>query len=165
MKRKNWKTAIGLLVALAAICSIVVVPAVIADDDAETATPAPTATPPEPGERCEAFMGKVADNLDVTVEDLQQGMKAARIAMIDEAVAAGTIDADMAEQMKRRIEENDSECGMRGGFGRMQGGPGRCGGFERHGWDKPAMDDSGFPGRGMMLFRSGDCPMATGDGV
>lgn len=58
-----------------------------------------SATPQRDG-----LLAKVAANLGVSVDDLVTAFSKARLEMIDEAVAAGRITAEQAQQMKDRIE-------------------------------------------------------------
>jgi len=57
------------------------------------------------GER-ESFAARVAAHLGVTEQQLVDAFKAARLEMLDEAVAAGKISPEEAEQIRQRIEES-----------------------------------------------------------
>ena len=119
MRRRSWIGLIGALAAIAAIVSLTVVPA-IADDGDDTSAPAPA-------ERCEQFLGKVADNLDMSVDQLTGAMTDARLEMIDEAVADGLISEECAAQIRQRVEENGGVCGLMGRGPRGHGpGPMGC---------------------------------------
>lgn len=73
---------------------------------------------PTKQERRDEFIGKVAENLNVTPEQLTQAFKDAAIESVDEAVADGKIDAERAAEIKERINSGE-------GFGFAPfGGPG-----------------------------------------
>jgi len=66
------------------------------------------------GER-ESFAARVAAHLGVTEQQLVDAFKAARLEMLDEAVAAGKISPEEAEQIRQRIEEGQGlGFGLRG---------------------------------------------------
>ena len=56
------------------------------------------------GER-EGFVARVAAHLGVTEQQLTDAFKAARLEILDEAVAAGKISPEEADQIRQRIEE------------------------------------------------------------
>jgi len=64
------------------------------------------------GER-ESFAARVAAHLGVTEQQLVDAFKTARLEMLDEAVAAGKISPEDAEQIRQRIEESQG-LGLRG---------------------------------------------------
>jgi lambda repressor-like predicted transcriptional regulator len=53
----------------------------------------------------ESFASRVASHLGVTEQQLVDAFKAARLEMLDEAVAAGKISPEEADQIRQRIEE------------------------------------------------------------
>ncbi len=108
MLKRSWKSLGGLMIVVLAVTGLVSASMAMADDSDES-----TDTP-QPGERCEMFKGKVADNLGVTTGDLETAVTDAMLEMIDEAVAAGKIDPEKAEEIKQRIEENSGTCGLMG---------------------------------------------------
>jgi len=68
------------------------------------------------GER-ESFAARVAAHLGVTEQQLVDAFKTARLEMLDEAVAAGKISPEEADQIRRRIEESQGlglGLGLRG---------------------------------------------------
>jgi polyhydroxyalkanoate synthesis regulator phasin len=68
------------------------------------------------GER-ESFAARVAAHLGVTEQQLVDAFKTARVEMLDEAVAAGKISPEEAEQVRQRIEESQGlglGLGLRG---------------------------------------------------
>jgi len=66
------------------------------------------------GER-ERFASRVAAHLGVTEQQLVDAFKTARLEMLDEAVAAGKISPEDAEQIRQRIEEGQGlGFGLRG---------------------------------------------------
>ena len=58
---------------------------------------------------CARFLEGVASHLDATVEEVEGAFKATKLDMLDEAVEAGKIDPEKAEQIAERIEEG-SPC-------------------------------------------------------
>lgn len=65
----------------------------------------------------ESFASRVASHLGVTEQQLVDAFKAARLEMLDEAVAAGKISPEDAEQIRQRIEESQGlglGLGLRG---------------------------------------------------
>ena len=58
------------------------------------------------GER-EGFLSRVAAHLGVTEQQLVDAVKAARLEMVDEAVAAGKITQEQADRVRERIEEGE----------------------------------------------------------
>ena len=65
----------------------------------------------------ERFASRVASHLGVTEQQLVDAAKAARLEMLDEAVAAGKISPEDAEQIRQRIEESQGlglGLGLRG---------------------------------------------------
>jgi polyhydroxyalkanoate synthesis regulator phasin len=54
----------------------------------------------------ESFVSRVAAHLGVTEQQLVDAFKAARLEMLDEAVAAGKISPEDADQVRQRIEES-----------------------------------------------------------
>ena len=67
------------------------------------------------GER-ESFAARVAAHLGVTEQQLVDAFKAVRLEMLDEAVAAGKISPEEADQIRQRIEESKG-LGLRPGIG------------------------------------------------
>ena len=64
----------------------------------------------------ESFAARVAAHLGVTEQQLVDAFKAARLEMLDEAVAAGKISPEKADQIRERIEESKG-LGLRPGIG------------------------------------------------
>lgn len=78
------------------------------------------------GEYCEAWQEAFADELGVSVDDLLPAAKAASIAAIDAAVAAGDLTEERATALKEKIDAFDGNgCRFFGHpfFGGGQGGP------------------------------------------
>lgn len=72
----------------------------------------------------QSFISKLADNLGVTEDELEQAMEDTQIAMINDAVTAGTITQEQADKTIERIESGEG-CGIMGlDFGHRTGGPG-----------------------------------------
>ncbi|NQT74389.1 MAG: hypothetical protein HQ553_16730 [Chloroflexi bacterium] len=105
MIKRSWKNVLGITVLALTISGLAIVPVAMADEGDESSST------PQPGERCEVFKGKMADNLGVTTGDLDAGITDAMTEMIDEAVAAGKMNPERAEEMKQRIAENSGMCG------------------------------------------------------
>ena len=74
------------------------------------------------------FIGKLADKLGVSEDELNTAIKDTRIEMIDEAVADGQLTEEQADRMKERVEQGDIGFGFgpRFGEGRHHGGHGVC---------------------------------------
>lgn len=53
----------------------------------------------------QSFVARVASHLGVTEQQLRDAAKAARLEMLDEAVAAGKISPEEADQIRQRIEQ------------------------------------------------------------
>ncbi len=76
----------------------------------------------------ESFISKFADNLGVSEDEVEAALEETQKQMIDEAVEAGTITQEQADQMTERIESGEV-CGFMGfGGGHGPGGPGGPGG-------------------------------------
>lgn len=78
------------------------------------------------GEYCEAWQKAFADELGVSVDDLLPAAKAASIAAIDAAVAAGDLTAERATALKEKVNAAEGNgCRFFGHpfFGGGQGGP------------------------------------------
>ncbi len=93
MKIVKW--GLGAL-GLAAVVGIIVVSAGVFGGVAQ----AQVAPGEDKGALHDAYQTKLAQKLGVTVEELQAAQKAARVEMIDEAVASGRITAEQAEKLK-----------------------------------------------------------------
>lgn len=109
------------------------------------------------GEYCEAWQKEFADELGVSVDDLVPAAKAASIAAIDAAVAAGDMSEERAAALKEKIEAFDGDgCRF---FGHpFKGGGGH--GFKAH-FGGPllsvAAEAIGIdPGELKQALRSGD---------
>ncbi len=96
---KRVKATVMGLVAVVAAASVAVV--VLAQTDTKTATSGR-----------EGLLAKVAANLGVAVDDLVAAFTKARVELIDEAVAAGRITAEQAEEMKARMEARQALRGV-----------------------------------------------------
>jgi len=64
----------------------------------------------------QSFAARVAAHLGVTEQQLVDAFKTARLEMLDEAVAAGKISPEEADQIRQRIEESKG-LGLRPGIG------------------------------------------------
>jgi len=85
--------------------------------DGVAAAAAPPATAAKvPGEACAAFRRAFAANLGVDESALAPAAKAASIATIDAAVAAGRITKAVGDRLKARIEKAEADgCALLGG--------------------------------------------------
>ena len=74
------------------------------------------------------FIGKLADKLGVSEDELKTAIQDTRIEMIDEAVDSGQLTEEQGQKLKERIEEGDLGIGFgpRFGEGRFRGGHGFC---------------------------------------
>ncbi len=86
----------------------------------------PGTTPDQPKrekriERRDNFLGRVAANLGVTLDQLKQAFKSAATQALDDAVANGDMTQEQADKIKAKIESGDGLGGARlpgGGQGR-----------------------------------------------
>lgn len=121
--------------AVASVIGIGVVMAQAGDDATPAAgdeTPAaPSVTDHE--ERINGYLDQLAENLGVTREALDAGLKQTALDMLDQAVADGLIDADRAAEIREKIESGEAPLGI---------GPFGGGGFRGHG----GHHGGGFPG-------------------
>jgi hypothetical protein len=68
---------------------------------------------------CESFREAFAEELGVTLDELTTARKAAAIATVDAAEAAGDLDAERADRIRDRIQAADGTCdGLGIGFAR-----------------------------------------------
>jgi hypothetical protein len=124
----------GLLVATAVVGGTLIGSALAAPSGGG-ASPGTTANGNGPfganGEYCDIYLDTFAGELGVSRDDLLPASKAAALAAIDAAVAAGDMDEDRAATLKQRIEAIDEAgCGMGFGLGFARGmGVGEARGF------------------------------------
>lgn len=121
---KNLKTLgiAGGLVA-AALVGGTLISAVSAAPSGSAPTNSTAADPADAARYCALWQETFADELDVSVDKLVPAAKAATIATIDAAVAAGDLTSDVADRMKVEIDKADGDgCRLLGaafhGFGR-----------------------------------------------
>ena len=91
-----------LIIVVVAMVGLIVVPAMADEEEPSTSQ--------QLSERYERFLAKVADKLGVSVEEFKSATTEARMEIIDEATAEGTIAQEQADRIKERIQE-------KGGFG------------------------------------------------
>ena len=72
------------------------------------------------------FIGKLADKLGVSEDELKTAIKDTRIEMIDEAVDSGKLTQEQADKLKERIEEGDLGFGFGSRFGEGRFRHGLC---------------------------------------
>ena len=122
--------AAGALI-VAALVGGTLISSVLAQTDAdEGGDPSGTTSA---GEYCDVFAETFAEELGISVDELLPAGKAAAVAAIDAAVAAGDLDEDRAAQLKERIESFEGDgCSLAGlwkhGFA-MGFGPGELHGI------------------------------------
>jgi ribosomal protein S20 len=63
------------------------------------------------------FLGKVAEKLGISEDELTTAIKDARLEMVDEAVAEGRLSEDQAAKIKERIESGEPGFGFGFHFG------------------------------------------------
>ena len=100
--KRTWIIIGGLMVSVLAIVGLTVIPALAQSGDSEA---------PEKAARCEAFLGKVADNLSIDVDTLSSAIVDAKLQGVNEAVAAGKLTEEQADKLRERIQENGA-CPM-----------------------------------------------------
>lgn len=92
----------------------------------------PTATPTRE-QRAEEHLNRFAQNLGVDATRVKEAMKQTALQHIDEALAAGRITAEQAQQAKDAINSGQfpgmGGFGFKGGHGGKHGGPGGPGGI------------------------------------
>lgn len=96
---------LGLGVIAAVTAGLLVV--AVAGAQEGTPTPSPGSTRPAHELYREEFLDKLAENLNVTRDELETAIDDAASATVDDAVANGDIPQDRAEDIKQRIEETD----------------------------------------------------------
>ncbi|MBT9148702.1 MAG: hypothetical protein AAGB97_05250 [Dehalococcoidia bacterium] len=92
MSNRSLKGLAAVLIVVLAIAGLAVIPAMAEEEET-------TPTPPK------SFLARVSDHLGVSVDDLESAITAAKIEMIDEAVAQGRITQEQAERIIGRIGE------------------------------------------------------------
>ena len=110
---------------LVAVLAISVLAVAVAGAQESSPTPSPSATDDgDKDARCDTYRDKLADNLGVSRDKLDEALKQTQLDMIDQAVADGNMDADKAADLKSRIESGDVPCpGFGPGHGGHPGGP------------------------------------------
>jgi len=92
------------LVAGALILALVAGVMAIGLASAQTSTPEPTATD-EPARLADRFKEKLAEELGISVDQLNTALDNTQYALIDEAVADGKLTQSEADRLKQRVEE------------------------------------------------------------
>ncbi len=100
---RMWK--VGLVIAAVLALAGTAVAFVAAQTDGEGE--------PAPGEHPN-FVGRLAENLGISQEELEQAIRQTAVDLVDEAVAEGRISEEKASKMRERIESGE---GLFGGFG------------------------------------------------
>lgn len=90
-----------------------------------TATGTPSAGSQQRAQMADEYLGRLAQNLGVSMDRLREALKQTALQEVDAALAAGRITAQQAQQAKDRINSGDVG-GF--GFGIGRGGPGGPGG-------------------------------------
>lgn len=99
MSNRSLKGLAAVLVVVLTITALAVMPA-MAEEEEIVPTPA------------ERFLARVADHLDVSVEELESAITAARIEIIEEAVEAGRITREQADRITERLGEGGVSWGF-----------------------------------------------------
>ncbi|MEO6196583.1 MAG: hypothetical protein ABIP58_00575 [Dehalococcoidia bacterium] len=106
----------GLIVGL--VIGAFAIAAVGAQED----TPTPTPSAEEPTDtRRDAYKEKLAENLGISVEDLETAIKQTHLDLIDEALADGRIDEERAAELRDRVENGEPLFLHHGGPGGHNG--------------------------------------------
>jgi hypothetical protein len=118
-RRKNMKRTFIGLGAIAAVTAGLLVVAVAG---AQEGTPSPSDAPEGETHKLyrDEFLNKLAENLGINREELEQSIDEAAVGTVDDAVANGDISEERAENIKERIEETDGFVPF---FGPGPGGP------------------------------------------
>lgn len=103
----------GLIVGL--VIGAFAIAAVGAQEDSPTPRPAAE----EGGEtRRDAYKEKLAENLGISLEDLEAAINQTHLDLIDEALADGKITEEQADEMRERVENGEPVFpGLHGGHG------------------------------------------------
>ncbi len=99
--KRFWNVAV-VVVALLALGGAAV--GFVAAQEGGTATPAPEAQQAK-GER---FVALLADNLGITVDQLEQAVRETQLELVDEALADGRLTEDQAARIRERIESGEA---------------------------------------------------------
>ena len=86
-----------------------------------------------PEEDREAYLQKLAANLNVDLNALKEAIKNTNLQTLDEKVADGSITQERADAQRERIESGETFFGIGGPGGRHGGGPGGQAGFGMQG--------------------------------
>jgi hypothetical protein len=122
MKQLKTLGFAGAIVA-AALVGGTLISAVSAAPSGSAASNSPATTTADAGKYCDLWRQTFADQLGVSIDKLTPAAKAATIATIDAAVAAGDLTTEVADRMKAAIDKADGNgCRLLGaafhGFGR-----------------------------------------------
>lgn len=103
---------IGLVIGAFAIAAV----------GAQESAPTPTPSAEEPTDtRRDAYKEKLAENLGISVEDLDAAIKQTRLDLIDEALADGRIDEERAAKLRDRVGNGEPVFPRHGGPGEPHG--------------------------------------------
>ena len=126
MMKQLWKWGIAVVAFFALVGAAVGIVAAQTDEG-----PTPSATEEKESLR-EDFLSRLADELGITREQLDQALTDTALGLVDEAVAEGRLTQEEAERIRERIAAGELPFfgfghGMRHGFGPGQGfGHGPC---------------------------------------
>jgi uncharacterized protein YidB (DUF937 family) len=136
--KQVWKpfVAAAVLLALAAVAAGIISAQEPTSTEEPQATPTDAEQSPTPGAdeatpdgvedkeaRIDNFLERLAANLGVSVDELEQALRDTQLDLLDEAVADGRIDEADAAEIRERIESGDAPL-FPFFFGRHHGGPG-----------------------------------------
>lgn len=115
---------------------------------------------PKDTNKLQAFIGKVAANLNVTPDQLKTAVKDAEIQTVDEKVAAGDLTQEQASKIKDRIN-NSQGLGLGRFFGEGRHKDGTRGQIARRGILESAATAIGIDAKALMSeLRSGNKSIA-----
>lgn len=96
---KPMTAVFAFLVATALIAGT----AFVSASGASAQEPTPTAQPGDSHVRLDNFLQKLADNLNITLDELKAKIQATELQIVDDLASDGTISADQAQQLKDKV--------------------------------------------------------------
>lgn len=104
MSHRRWMV-LGASLALVALLSVAAVGTALADN---TGTPTSGTT-----SRAQKFLDRLASNLGISTEQLQDGLKTTEKQYVDDAVDNNRITAEQGDHLKQKIDESSGLPGLR----------------------------------------------------
>jgi hypothetical protein len=96
---KPTTAALAILVAVTLIAGT----ALASANAASAQEPTPAAPPPHSHVRLDNFLQKLADNLNISLDQLKAKIQATELQIVDDLASDGTITADQAQQLKDKV--------------------------------------------------------------